>query len=87
LLWVPGKGLTRRQRAYAAAIALRDEGYQIADIAMKIIVSERTVRRILERYRTGKLHPNVLEFYEALRAPSDTSAQEEQSNPEDHTRR
>jgi len=87
LLWVPGKGVTNRQKMYAEALLLRDNGYPVAHIAMRTFVSERTVRRILERYRNGKLHPNIVEWYEALRAPSDTSAQEEQSNPEDHTRR
>jgi hypothetical protein len=87
LLWVPGSGVTQRQKRCVEVLRLRDNDYPIAHIAMRTAMSDRTVRRILERYRKGKLHPNVIEIYNRLRAPSDTSAQEEQSNPEDHTRR
>ena len=87
LLWIPGRGATHRQKRDAHILTLRDRGYPAAHIAMIHFTSVRTVRRVFERHRKGKLHPNALELYRALSAPSDPVAQQDQSNPGDDTRR
>ncbi len=61
-MWVPARKNINREDRDRYIVRLREEGYQVAHIAMKLFISERTVQRALKRER-------------ARRAPSDRPAQ------------
>jgi len=60
-VWVPGRRCLSRQRRNQYVVSLHASGHSAADIAERVLISERTVWRILARER-------------ARRAPSATAA-------------
>jgi hypothetical protein len=86
-IWIPERRITQRQRRDMMALRMRDEGYSAWEIGCHLFISERTVFRIFARAESGGLHANTVALLRASSPPSDTSDEQEQSNPEDHTRR
>ena len=71
-IWMPARKNINRGDRDRYIVRLRDDGYPVAHIAMKLFVSERTVQRVLKRER-------------ARRASSDQAAGGRQSKPDLHT--
>ena len=68
-VWVPARKNINREDRDRYIVRLRDEEYPVAHIAMKLLISERTVQRALKRDR-------------ARRAPSDTATRQGPTNPQ-----
>lgn len=50
-LWVPASRNTNRDGRNAHIVALTKDGHTAADIASRLIISKRTVRRVLAKER------------------------------------
>ena len=50
-LWVPAVRNANRERRNAYIVALTNQGHSAADIAGRLLISERTVWRVLQKER------------------------------------
>ena len=53
-LWVPAVRNLNRERRNAYILALTNQGHTAADIADRLLISERTVRRVLQKERKNQ---------------------------------